>query len=83
MNHTPGPWTVQNGPRACIAAQDGSVLARVNHDTQSLTDASLMAAAPDLLAACRSMISLLGGMTSNSVPSIAFDALAKAEGRGQ
>ena len=47
--HTPGPWTVD---RLCIQAPDGNV-ALVNLARASDADARLIAAAPDLLEACK------------------------------
>ncbi len=51
-NHTPGPWRLRSELGSIVEDNDGRSIAAVH----SLTDRSLIAAAPDLLAACRALI---------------------------
>lgn len=60
--HTPGPWNAptdiaRGRPRCLVLSNRGDEIARVNHHREEFgADARLIAAAPDLLAACRDMI---------------------------
>ena len=54
--HTPGPWRAGIGRRDQITAADGSAIGFVNlygyhHNANTVANARLLAAAPDLLAA--------------------------------
>ena len=46
--HTPGPWHWHRGPGPNIYAEDGTEIGQINFSV----DGDLVAAAPDLLAAC-------------------------------
>ncbi len=55
MSHTPGPWTVQASP-VCyhvVSADRGFETGCIDFDGNGLANANLIAAAPDLLAACK------------------------------
>lgn len=61
--HTPGPWRVSGGGSTDVFADDGSHVARVGVRTAvgtayvvALTNARLIAAAPDLLEALEWMV---------------------------
>lgn len=89
--HTPGPWTV--GPRgASVYRPNGMRIAALDAHADSLglraADARLMAAAPELLEACREAIKALNNYSTEPVPLSVYnrvsrlivDAIAKAEG---
>lgn len=86
-NHTPGPWFCENGDNrwavwddegmACIC----DVHAGVEPDPSGATHARLIAAAPDLLAACEMMLTVYG--LSQEAPhavEVMRAAIAKAKG---
>lgn len=90
--HTPGPWFEYDpdflGSAVAVRDEMGvRVLARMNHGAENATEehranANLIAAAPDLLAACVELIR--GDGTSDSMQraiDLARSAIAKAEGR--
>ena len=62
VGHTPGPWQVlhdsaRGKPRCLVLDDRGLEIAQVNHHRlRYCEDARLLAAAPELLAACRDMI---------------------------
>jgi hypothetical protein len=59
MSHTPGPWewkAIENGWDGVESKQDG-VLCRLVYNNPA--NAQLMAAAPDLLEACKRLVSVL------------------------
>ncbi len=72
MSHTPGPWTADGH-------EWGSV-SEVAHDIKNIDDQYLIAAAPDLLAACKLA---LGAFERNDCIdwSDLEKAIAKAEGK--
>lgn len=92
MAHTPGPWEakptvgriVLNGSSIYGVADITGEFARWNPD-----DLALMAAAPDLLEACRHAVHALntaprfrcGTFNSYDIASMCDHAIAKAEGR--
>jgi len=56
MTHTPGPWRVERG---AIVNEAGDVLASVPYtlgDDSDRANARIMAAAPELLAACEDVL---------------------------
>lgn len=60
--HTPGPWRVgRGGPNLCptVGTERGLMVAMVSHGEGHPTEANarLIAATPDLLEACRPMLS--------------------------
>lgn len=96
--HTPGPWTVTRPPCASDELKFRVVSEATNldvadlywcdpneHDTSQITaDANLIAAAPDLLAACRRILVEDGGCSCSEgycAWCLASAAIAKAEGR--
>jgi hypothetical protein len=94
--HTPGPWQVAGtrhsgdlkiGPntRLHMVGPDGDAVSAVFFDMKTgigLADARLIAAAPDLLEACRLLIGADGeGMLFSERVNKARLAIAKAEGR--
>lgn len=94
MSHTPGPWiwaeyrqglNGANGkPVLDFAAHEGMFLGGEDHATED-ADASLIAAAPDLLAACKWLVEYHEGdgaiVTLDEYLSRAKAAIAKAEGK--
>jgi hypothetical protein len=84
--HTPGPWNLvwwgnekYPYPLSSLADNDGKWIAR-DGTVSSEANARLIAAAPDLLAACRAA---LGAFFNNNAIdwSELEEAIAKAEGR--
>ena len=95
--HTPGPWIV--GPMSdYIAAKDGSLIAEIPTDYSPITgehtgamvaNARLIAAAPELLSACREALRSLDALSESATDGFPKDnraanmlraAIAKAEG---
>lgn len=89
-NHTPGPWKAvevgQGGPAdnpmpviEIRSADDHAVVA----EYVDAWNATLLAACPDLLAACKAMSAHYSGSLDHqpAYVRLARDALAKAEGR--
>ena len=88
MSHTPGPWRVEpctNGGMILIRA-DGKHGAHPQTHLQIVpeADARLIAAAPDLLEACKALIRSIDGVessiTTSGIQQIRT-AIAKAEGK--
>jgi hypothetical protein len=89
--HTPGPWEETNGRYLTITAH-GKEIARMAAGTEVLDNARLIAAAPDLHAACRpaplrqaAILFRANGMedAASAIEKIAADqeaAIAKATG---
>ena len=83
---TPGPWTSGGSIYMHMAADiqgDGRGIAQVWRHNNALADADLIAAAPDLLAACRAALDWRGfdgGGINNPVRQQLIAAIAKAEG---
>lgn len=88
--HTPGPWSYDASGGAIYYA-DGDVeplIASTNLENVSVeqgdADGLLIAAAPDLLAACQAVLDEFPALDSKRIESIkriCRDAIAKAEGR--
>lgn len=84
--HTPGPWTVSAiGRQLTVATSDGVHIAIINRyaDDNAQSDARLIAAAPELLAACQAALALLAdpdgdAFDANRVEEQLMDAIAKA-----
>lgn len=73
--HTPGPWTVTvNG----IKSPDGHIVFFDKSGGPHESDAKLIAAAPDLLAALDEMVNTGGWMASDPRAIAARAAIAKA-----
>lgn len=87
-SHTPGPWTVGSGHYICSEeGVDGFVIAQVFGGKKSKEDESLIAAAPDLLAALdtllkayRVAVKLRDPNTDDTFTVQARNAIAKATG---
>lgn len=97
--HTPGPWTTKRAQLPVDGAFDHAIIASgtviaeafgrsgvtIYHDSEA--NARLIAAAPDLLAACRQALASLEWTGIGDVPSVRTvereirAAIAKAEGR--
>jgi hypothetical protein len=82
MNHTPGPWEYDGKFRVGIPHKDGWTGFRTNPN-----DARLIAAAPELLAACKAVAEFYGINKDMGSP-LEWDlgrkvraAIAKAEGK--
>ena len=86
--HTPGPWTQAGASiRVDVHGDDYRLLARVqavqNNDwCEAFMNARLIAAAPDLLAACEQLVSEIPRHTirQNHVWAGVIAAIAKAKG---
>jgi len=86
--HTPGPWLAEF--TSCGKQDDGcrggwKIVGPYHsepHGYHNSSDASLIAAAPDLLAACKRVLGHLDGSTGE-IDAVALlqAAIAKAEGR--
>ena len=91
-NHTPGPWSVaedfcENGLIESLFGNVAVVHGFGNPDDETRPNANLIAAAPDLLAACKAVVDRSGGRLYNTdqvTGSIFADllsaAIARAEG---
>ncbi len=94
MSHTPGPWFVDAGSMdAKVVCPDGRyfLVGDILYHTENRDNANLIAAAPDLLAALKGLLEVIGERYDGLV-SDAFDeedlaptyaAIAKAEGGAQ
>jgi hypothetical protein len=67
MSHTPGPWFTEVGAGAYInvTTEAGRHLAKASGNLNNIKNALLMAAAPDLLAACESLVDTLAHIERN------------------
>ena len=85
MTHTPGPWRAVSTEIVSLSLPDDDCVVADVLSEDYKADASLIAAAPELLAALREMVMLrcLGGATpeNDSPTQKAVLAIAKAEGR--
>lgn len=90
--HTPGPWEVRPGAGLGLhswtiwATSEGRYIGRIDDNDQGEANARLIAAAPDLLAACREALDLLEERSATDERAAYLaqhmaDAIAKAEGR--
>ena len=84
VKHTPGPWSF-DGPRHSIIVWGPTPELRVcfmTSDGPATANARLIAAAPDLLAACGSAFDFLGGVDgASAIRDQLLAALSKAEPR--
>jgi hypothetical protein len=86
-SHTPGPWdialdTVRDGDITVFAEDRAVAMMKTYEDVPrdtTLAEARLIAAAPELLAACK--MALEQGDLFNADADIVRSAIAKAEGR--
>lgn len=79
--HTPGPWNITNHNPPVIRASDAvqTVIAHVQYEK----DATLIAAAPELLEALKKCATFIGGLENgccNPVFDEAVNAIQKATG---
>lgn len=90
--HTPGEWTVDSGEAIRVRAPDGSSVCQIHmltktgrrHGDESMANAHLMAAAPDLLDALENLGIAVGmGWDTDGVMEKAIAAIAKATGADQ
>ena len=94
MTHTPGPWRVLHGIGVFPMDSDSHGIALAEHHRgEHEANARLMAAAPDLLAACQAQLRLIEDMSRfigqmalrdyalfNEAPILAEAAIARATG---
>lgn len=90
-NHTPGPWAVEK-PRTRSIITSGYKIVAILESGHTDADAQLMAAAPDLLAACEAAEDVLsrlyyatrvGQPGDGDVLTIVRAAIAKAKPKGE
>ncbi len=90
MKHTPGPWEARESPRSNDvwyvegpSEPNGKwLIAEANGRNQTNeANSRLISAAPDLLEALKLIVNLHGGTITVAQMQLAFDAIAKAEGR--
>ena len=93
MEHTPGPWSLNPGDHCLIGGRRGmshSNIAKTivipGHGIERYAiaeaNASLIAAAPDMLAALEAMLDRFGVMSDGCIK-MAADAIAKAKGEAK
>lgn len=73
--HTPGPWFIVQGPSVFVTRLDGAHIAKIGAAENMRASARLIAAAPDLLAALRSL--LAAGTDRSSAEWIAAEEQAR------
>lgn len=84
--HTPAPWTIDpptaQGDYPICEGPDGFLIATVWHDDsrREQADAKLISAAPELLAACKALLSYSDPAKAREIEARARAAIAKAEG---
>lgn len=86
QKHTPGPWTLAPCSHGGLILRRGDAIGRDTHIQSSLqilpeADAHLIAAAPDLLQACKVAFVALAAPEWGEVQDQIRAAIAKAEGR--
>lgn len=88
MSHTPGPWNVvKHSQWYAVGLPEGRHICRTYQQSttaQELANAHIIAAAPDLLAACRAVVSAGEWPAPQLILQMyqmAKDAIAKAEGK--
>lgn len=89
--HTPGPWRLHDGMIQCQGKWSDAtgdhfdwtyprVLADVSDDWDQAANGSVMAAAPDLLAACEALLNCIDPARDWKEAKAARAAIAKAKG---
>ena len=90
MSHTPGPWFLawEDGKYGVVGSQcEGKLVCIVGNNPNDgrndirKANATLIAAAPDLLAACKAAIHVVDSHESRIEWNLLIKAIAKAEGR--
>ena len=83
VKHTPGPWDYDMGDFSIYALNDGMPIAAIdNQQHGNEADAQLIAAAPELLAALKAILTAeLFSADARAALQAGRDAVAKAEGR--
>jgi hypothetical protein len=77
--HTPGPWNRKGN--AIVDREDFTVLRGTTfQDEEARANLDLAAAAPDLLAACETMLAQIGRPDMAEARQKVLDAVAKARG---
>jgi hypothetical protein len=84
QKHTDGPWKFRfesiDSEWAIVTTASGSIIANVNSDLRQKANARLIAAAPDLLAALKKVLTMTEGIAPlGSFGEQARAAIAKAE----
>ena len=88
--HTPGPWSINNG--RCIYGNDGMIrpfvaeIADDHNDAETAANARLISSAPDLLAALQAILTgnVYGDPDEwNRRVDVGFAAIAKATGEAR
>lgn len=82
VKHTPGPWVVCNMDAWCCVEHTewGTTVAEIGeNDDLGLADARLIAAAPDLLEACRDALGVIEATGRTDIYDKMFAAIAKAK----
>ena len=79
--HTPGPWKI-GGTRISVYTQDGLTIATAKRydGLAANANARLIAAAPELLKACKAALFELSGINNGPECKQLAEAIAKAEG---
>lgn len=78
-SHTPGPWEWSAEGARIVSAQTGVVVAKLAFDApESVANAHLMKAAPDMYSALKAVISVADRKTVEF--DLAHAAIAKADG---
>jgi len=82
--HTPGPWAYQNDAITSAYGDIARVHFQSSRDRRGWDDRRLIAAAPELLAACKAALHQMeNGTGANDLRSLFRSAIDKAEGRGE
>lgn len=86
--YTPGPWVVEED--GWISSEDGDPICMIQEGgfndlltmfANDRANAGLIAAAPDLLEACKAMLEYANVFTDSDAHRMTAAAIAKAEGR--
>lgn len=83
-NHTPGPWIRSSlGFQVLTRNSEKSIceLPSRHNEAEQIADANLIAAAPDLLAACEAARTVVDSQESRAVWALLSNAIAKAKGQ--
>lgn len=83
--HTPGPWFTKNGQRILSQSKSAPIVAQVNtvdgddFHREMLANASLITAAPELLAACEAALELIEPVPCTEPPADSRSTRVRAE----